>query len=439
MKDALILLDSCVERFGPDWRAPFIECLELLSAASPSDGSTSLTAGRPTAQPSDRATPVASTWLLPLALAVRTILDTATSRANPQLISAQIANMPSLYDHMDHDALARVLEHGMAGAAADSATWVLVRADGDERARHAVPLSANSARDLLTLALSLLDPTFGPWEEAAQKLADKTPVAAELTSAAWADVPAALRQRAMLSARVASIDLLAQMQDDLTGALAATVDERGRGFDRENFVSRSRALALDLGVQTIGDDPEKLGTLRDIRSTPRLRLIYDTNVRQAQEWTRARADLSAGALDAYPAYIFRRVESREIPRPETFWSARWAQAFAEVGGEGARESPKAALKTSPIWQALGDLGPFGTSYEPYEWGSGMGRVDLSRREAEAVGLIAPGAELSPEPIPGFNDSLALDLPAADPALVEKLRASFGDQIAIADGKVTWQG
>ena len=55
-----------------------------------------------------------------------------------------------------------------------------------------------------------------------------------------------------------------------------------------------------------------------------------------------------------------------------------------------------ALKSSPIWQALGDgVGGFkdtlGNPYPPFAYSSGMGWTDISRRECAELGLDVDGA------------------------------------------------
>ena len=53
-----------------------------------------------------------------------------------------------------------------------------------------------------------------------------------------------------------------------------------------------------------------------------------------------------------------------------------------------------ALKTSPIWQALGDgaggyRDTLGNPYPPFAYGSGLAWADVSRDEAIELGLIDP--------------------------------------------------
>jgi hypothetical protein len=218
-----------------------------------------------------------------------------------------------------------------------------------------------------------MDFSFGPWDAAAERLARRTPVAAPLTSAEWGDVPLALRDRAFWSARVESARLVSQMHNDLAAAFTDARDSRGRRFDRDNFIGRARDLAVADGITTTGD-PAEMGGIKDIRSIPRLGLIYDTNTTMASNWARQRTDFAAGALDAYPAWRFERIEDRLRPRGEAFWRGRWQQAGAAVGWVGANPAAMAALKTSPIWTALS---AFNTPWPPFDYGSSRMLEDVA--------------------------------------------------------------
>ena len=99
----------------------------------------------------------------------------------------------------------------------------------------------------------------------------------------------------------------------------------------------------------------------------------------------------------------------------------------------------AALKNSPIWAALGALGPFGNPYPPFDWGSGMGASDLTREEAEDLALLKPDEPMPRTPPPGFNARLEADAVEISPEVQEKLRGQFGDQIQISGGRASWRG
>lgn len=65
----------------------------------------------------------------------------------------------------------------------------------------------------------------------------------------------------------------------------------------------------------------------------------------------------------------------------------------------------------------------------------MGLNDISREEAEQLGLISPGARVAAED-EYFNKQLAASAENVD---VDFLKGAFGDQVRIKDGNVEWVG
>ena len=131
-------------------------------------------------------------------------------------------------------------------------------------------------------------------------------------------------------------------------------------------------------------------------------------------------NLSPEVLDEYPALEFKRLFDRDVPRglkrgpkgalimvPEDNWPSRWAAAGAEAGDEDwldwegdAQGGRGVALKSSGIWQALGDgAGDYddtlGNPFPPFAFNSGFMTFDLSREEAVNLGLI--GADEAAKP------------------------------------------
>ena len=87
------------------------------------------------------------------------------------------------------------------------------------------------------------------------------------------------------------------------------------------------------------------------------------------------------------------------------WELRWQDALDACGDEKASDcfdetGRMVALKSSPIWQALGDgeggyTDTLSNPYPPFAFESGMGWESVSREEAEELGLIEPGEEVKP--------------------------------------------
>jgi len=127
----------------------------------------------------------------------------------------------------------------------------------------------------------------------------------------------------------------------------------------------------------------KRNTMSDLSSSRRIQLIVDTNVKQARSFGQMAASEDPMILYSDPAWRLTRTGARKKPRGT--WPARWKAAGEKVGWSGALKNRMVALKTSPIWQAIGDgTGGYedtlGSSYPPFAFGSGMAWVSVSRRE-----------------------------------------------------------
>ena len=121
----------------------------------------------------------------------------------------------------------------------------------------------------------------------------------------------------------------------------------------------------------------------------RLNLILSTQKRRAQSIGQLMAQDSV-QRELYPAWRLTRRAWRMVPRKD--WPQRWAAAGAAVGFEGALMGDFVALKSSPIWAALGrGEGGFkdvlGDPFPPFAFGSGMGWVRVSREECMELGLL----------------------------------------------------
>jgi hypothetical protein len=133
-------------------------------------------------------------------------------------------------------------------------------------------------------------------------------------------------------------------------------------------------------------------------------------------------------LDAYPAYELVRIENRKEPRN---WTWRWVAA----GGKLVGNDRMIALKTDPIWTAIS---AFGTPWPPFDFGSGMGLDDVSRRDAEDFGLLGPGEEIQPVD-EDFNEALFASTQDLSPDTLNALRTIFGDRISFDGDTISWTG
>jgi len=202
-----------------------------------------------------------------------------------------------------------------------------------------------------------------PFKEALQKLTSKTPVAADLSSAEWSQVPQALRERAVFSARTTNAGYVQEIKDKIESILnPKTVMRDGRPVTEGLNVATAR-VELKQSLKNIGysPEPEKTGGIEDLSSDRRLNLILKQNVESAQgfgSWLQGQAE---GALDAFPAQELFRAEDRKEPRN---WIERWRGA----GGQFYDGDRMIALKSDPIWS---EISAFDTPYPPFDYNSGM--------------------------------------------------------------------
>jgi hypothetical protein len=266
---------------------------------------------------------------------------------------------------------------------------------------------------------------IAPLEQAVEKFGARSVVASRLRSADWAEVPLALRERALFSAGVENARWLATVQEKIGLGLRLQREQVRNGaalVDRSSLIGDLRKLAFAEGLAT------GRGDLQDMASRTRLGLIYDMQVQGAQGFAGWKMNQDPDVLEAFPAQELIREESRRAPRD---WPAIWTQ-------KGGRlvDGRMAALKTDAIWEKISR---FGTPWPPFDYGSGMGLRELSRAEAETLELLEPGAPASWEE-QGFNDRLEASAENLKPEDVALLQRQFGDQIAAAPGgKVKWNG
>lgn len=212
------------------------------------------------------------------------------------------------------------------------------------------------------------------------KTLPRIPVPTTADSAALAKLPAQLRAQALFSARLNLVDPLAEIGRSISGILSGT-----------KSASESRR---DIRAALAAADYEPTGSgIKDHTTQKRLDLILQQNVRAARGYARRREGMDPDTLDLWPAQELVRVYGRKVPRD---WKAR----FVESGGNLV-SGRMIALKTSPVWMSLSR---FGVPWPPFDFGSGMGVRDISRKEAESLGLITPEETLTPEDEPYNFDS-----------------------------------
>lgn len=255
-----------------------------------------------------------------------------------------------------------------------------------------------------------------PFAEALQFAREKELLPTTLSSAQLSKLGGDLKRRATFSARISRADLLQFIHDStekIAGGITEGGDVAGAHEDGDRMLSIPEAKAqLKEMAQAVGwepENPEDIGTIKDIRSDSRLQLVVETNVLDTMNGGRWIAGQDAIALDVNPAQEMVRMGNPKVPRD---WPARWNDARSATIEDGATDSASGrmvALKNHPIWQALGDgaggyTDTLGNPWAPFAFLSQMNTIDVPRDEAVALNLLTETTLIDPESR-GLNDGL----------------------------------
>jgi hypothetical protein len=264
------------------------------------------------------------------------------------------------------------------------------------------------------------------FKEALQKFAAKVLVTGDFSSAEWlTNVPAALRDRALFSARVTQAQLVTGLGQQIESLLRAETDPATARLEVRN-------LLRDLGYQP---DAKDRGTIKDLSSDARINLQLSQNVQAAQGYGQWVQGQDPGAVDTFPAQELFRLESREEPRD---WPTRWNGARGQLGDATTATDGRVAmvaLKSDPIWELIS---AFQTPWPPFDFNSGMWVRDVGRKQAEELGVIQPG-QRAVSGVENFNEKLAASARGLDPQTIAVLEAQFGPQIQVVGDTVKWTG
>lgn len=240
--------------------------------------------------------------------------------------------------------------------------------------------------------------------------------------------------RAFFSSRVENARFLDRAQaflfDTLAGTTEKVVGPDGverialRGGDRATFVRRMREFMIAEGMVSGEDEFFEVNQrdVQDIRSERRLRLIYDTNMRQAYGYGQWKQGQNQAILRRFPAQRFVRERSVPEPRPR----------HARHEGDVRLKSDEAYWAD---YQNDPKIGGFGVPWAPFGFGSGMGVRDVSREEARELGL--PIDDIKPDAGKNLNSGLSASVANMDPnvkkRLIEELRG-YAPPDSKGDGK-----
>lgn len=243
--------------------------------------------------------------------------------------------------------------------------------------------------------------------EAVRHLAAKGLMPTALDSAGIRLLDAGLRRQALFSAQTLSTDLLGKYRE-VIGSIINPQQVLREGETRtvtEGFNPASARVEIKrlLGEQGYAAAEGEEGTIKDLGSDARINLVVKTNVELAQGAGKfVQGNANEDVVDLWPAWELVRYEERNEPRD---WEQRWRLAAAVAGDARAagclgNSGRMCALKSSRIWQALGDgeggfTDTLGNPYPPFAFSSGMWTEDVSRDEAVEMGLIEEGERAEP--------------------------------------------
>ena len=251
---------------------------------------------------------------------------------------------------------------------------------------------------------------------AIEEFAAKTEVPSWARTADWRDVPAAIRRRSFFSSALEDARALSAERKSVADLLQTTSKD-GKIYRRDTAITELQAM-----MQARGNDTGAGNVLTNPAAEKRIKLVLDTNRAQAQGYARFKRSSTGGALLAFPCQELVRIRNSKEKRD---WQARWVAAGGKL-----TNGRMIAEKTDPIWIALNR---FGVPYAPFDFNSGMGLRDISRREAIALGIITQDWQPDGDPVEDFNANVEAEVSDIHPDLLSSLADLFGNAVSIIDG------
>jgi hypothetical protein len=284
---------------------------------------------------------------------------------------------------------------------------------------------------------------------ALKELAKKALVPTALNTEQLREIDASIRRQSLFSARMTQLRALQALQEGLQGMLEgqdnlATAKLRLIELYRElGYDAEAGGFPADVAAG-VSVPPARKGSLQDLASDKRLNLTIATNYRIAANQTFVAKTQEERRLYLYPCYELVRIGRVRTPRgfkrrksgtlepvPGDDWQARFIAAGGELWDKGTR---MIALKTSDVWQKLGDGAgghddTLGNPFPPFAFGSKYGLREVARDEALLLGLITPsqpGQSRQPGQLVPRVQSKA-EAAGLDPALVAAMRRDLAKQ------------
>jgi hypothetical protein len=203
------------------------------------------------------------------------------------------------------------------------------------------------------------------------------------------ELEAAIKERAVFSARTTNAVYLEQLRERITRLIAD-----GYNGDQAQLRLELKTLLSWLGYDPEtgfpGDEkldipPARAGSLQDLSSDKRINLILDTQLELMAGKGQEQRGLSKEALDLFPAWELVRVKNARVPRD---WFKRFAQAGGRILEDPDGRKRLVAHKLDEVWSVLGDRALFkdalGVTHPPFAFSSGMAWQAIEAEEWQGL-------------------------------------------------------
>ncbi|MDR1283950.1 MAG: hypothetical protein LBK99_24505 [Opitutaceae bacterium] len=252
--------------------------------------------------------------------------------------------------------------------------------------------------------------TFG---EALQSLAMRNLLPTSALTADMRQFSAEIRRRSLWSATLESVNTLQKISGSVQNIL------QGKTGVTDGMLALRESLEKDGYIAPEG----KEGTLQDLLSPQRRRLVIETQADMAANAGRHAQGMTPAVLEEFPAQELYRIGT---PAGGSEAERDWGQRWIDAGGPPAIGGRMIALKTDPVWTELGNPALFpdglGNPWPPYAFHSLMRVRDIDRDEAVALGIMDPDTILDPGEAPFGDEELA----AAPATRAQWLREAIED-------------
>jgi hypothetical protein len=177
-------------------------------------------------------------------------------------------------------------------------------------------------------------------------------------------------------------------------------------------LAQSRSIILrELKRISYKPKADEQDTLKDLSCVERIDCVIETASQVAHAAERFVAENHPAFVKELPGWELLRVYKRKVP--EKSWPNRWRAACEASGDAGAlqvfeKTGRMIALKSSGVWQALGDgAGDYddtlGNPFPPFALGSGFDVDQVPCEDCEELGLLQPKEKASSAVVLSANE------------------------------------